>query len=60
MSPSDRPPPEVLAIAVALAVAQAEQLARPATASPPTTDSQASPWPWSGERWERSGDFRWS
>jgi hypothetical protein len=53
-SPSD-PPPEVLAIAVALAVAWQE--ARPAAER---ERADVSPWRWSGRRWERATSYRWS
>ncbi len=54
---TERPvPPEVLAIAVALAVALQEveegQVAAP--------ERDASPWRWGGRRWERPASYRWS
>ena len=54
MSPSEpeRVPPEVLAIAVALAVQL--QAAESAGASP------ASRWRWADRRWERDTSHRWS
>ncbi|HTJ74293.1 MAG TPA: hypothetical protein VL337_02925 [Acidimicrobiales bacterium] len=54
MSPSD-PPPEVLAIAVALAVLWPEASLEldPATREP-------SPWRTGGRRWERVTSHRWS
>ncbi len=55
MSPSERVPPEVLAIAVALAVAWQE--AEGGEAAQP---QEPGPWRWGGRRWERSGDYRWS
>ena len=57
MSPSERElvPPEVLAIAVALAVElQAAESAGPAAAGP------ASRWRWADRRWERAASHRWS
>ena len=50
MSPSEKPPDEVLAIAVALAVALQE--AEVQAAGPVVTEP--SPWRWSGRR------YRWS
>ena len=57
MSPSepDRVPAEVLAIAVALAVAWQQP--------PPEEDArrpQAPAWRWAGRRWERPASHRWS
>jgi hypothetical protein len=57
MSPSDQPPPEVLAIAVALAVlwpAASEELEAGAAADDPR------PWRLAGRRWERATSHRWS
>ncbi|MGI8984992.1 MAG: hypothetical protein ACR2HM_10770 [Acidimicrobiales bacterium] len=57
MSPAnDEPvPPEVLAIAVALAVQlRAAEAVRPAPAEPPSR------WRWAGRRWERATAHRWS
>ena len=56
MSPSERVPPEVLAIAVALAVAWQEAGA-PEGGMPP---AESSPWRWGGRRWERPASYRWS
>ena len=56
MSPSEPPvPPEVLAIAVALAAVWLEE----GTAEVP---EQAGPsrWRWGGRRWERPAGYRWS
>jgi hypothetical protein len=60
MSPSDPVPPEVLAIAVALAVAQARR--QPQVVAPVTTGEAGDPaaWRWDGRRWERPGGYRWS
>ena len=57
MSPSERRevPPEVLAIAVALAVEW--QAAEGADDTPPDPPSR---WKWAGRRWERAADHRWS
>ncbi|HEX2047164.1 MAG TPA: hypothetical protein VHF27_05335 [Acidimicrobiales bacterium] len=56
MSPSERPvPPEVLAIAVALAVAWQD----PAVPEEPAV-REPSPWRWGGRRWERPAGYRWS
>jgi len=54
MSPSeqDRVAPEVLAIAVALALHG--QTAEPAVAQPPSR------WRWEDRRWERAASHRWS
>ncbi len=58
MSPSDTVPPEVLAIAVALAVVwqDAEADAMDGSQQP----AEPSPWRWSGRRWERPTSYRWS
>ena len=56
MSPSEPVPPEVLAIAVALAVAWQESGAPEWEAAP----SEPSPWRWGGRRWERPAGYRWS
>ncbi len=48
-------PPEVLAIAVALA---AELLAAESAESP--VPGAPDPWRWSGRRWERPASHRWS
>ena len=55
MSPSDpdRVPPEVLAIAVALAL-QWQATEAPAAADPPSR------WRWADRRWERGASHRWS
>ncbi|HVL06661.1 MAG TPA: hypothetical protein VM388_11780 [Acidimicrobiales bacterium] len=54
MSPSEIPP-EVLAVAVALAVElQAAESAGPPPAEP------ASRWRWADRRWERDTSHRWS
>ncbi len=55
MSPSeqDRVPPEVLAIAVALALQW--QTAEPAAVAEPP-----SRWRWADRRWERAASHRWS
>ena len=55
MSPSEPVPPEVLAIAVALA---AELLAAESAGS--TATEPPDPWRWSGRRWERPASHRWS
>ena len=56
MSPSrsEAVPPEVLAIAVALAIE--EQAAERADAPP----AEADRWRWAGERWGRPAGHRWS
>ena len=54
MSPSEVPP-EVLAIAVALA---AELLA--AESADNGAPEPPDPWRWSGRRWERPASHRWS
>ena len=57
MSPSERAervPAEVLAIAVALAVAWEEAEVGPA--SPP----ERSRWRWQGRTWPRQATYRWS
>ena len=54
MSPSEVPP-EVLAIAVALAV----ELHLAESAGPPPAEP-ASPWRWAGRTWERDVSHRWS
>ena len=57
MSPSekDRVPPEVLAIAVALALEwQAAEGAGAPPAEPPGR------WRWADRRWERAASHRWS
>ncbi len=58
MSRSEPVPPEVLAIAVALAVSLAEQ----AGAGQPgdAERREPSPWRWAGRRWERPASYRWS
>ena len=48
-------PPEVLAIAVALAVVWQEP-AGPEGTPPQETSS----WSWGGRRWERPASYRWS
>jgi len=61
MSPSDRPAatdtpsPEILAIAVALAVLWSEA-PEPVVQDPAT----GAPWRWAGRRWERQAGHRWS
>jgi hypothetical protein len=55
MSPSDGIPPEVVAIAVALAALWAEQ---DPDAGSPTQEPE--PWRLSGRRWGRPTDYRWS
>ena len=59
MSPSEPEPravpPEVLAIAVALAAEW--QAAEGGADSPPDPPSR---WRWAGRRWERPADHRWS
>ena len=55
MSPSEQPdrvPPEVLAIAVALAVVWQE--------APSETPREPDLWRWGGRRWERPASYRWS
>ncbi|MDQ3898150.1 MAG: hypothetical protein M3326_13070 [Actinomycetota bacterium] len=58
MSPSEpeRVPPEVLAIAVALAAVwpEAEGVEVPPAAGAPSS------WRWGGRRWERPASYRWS
>ena len=55
MSPSEPIPPEVMAIAVALAVLLGEDGAPgTAEAAPPSL------WRLSGRRWERPAGYRWS
>ena len=56
MSRSDGIPPEVLAIAVALAVAWQEA----ETADGAPQETEPSPWRWGGRRWERPAGYRWS
>jgi hypothetical protein len=58
MSPSEpeRVPPEVLAIAVALAAAWPD--ADAADVSPPARERSS--WRWAGRRWERATSHRWS
>jgi hypothetical protein len=54
MSPSEVPP-EVLAIAVALAAEwEAAEAAEPLPEDPPSR------WKWSGHSWERPASHRWS
>jgi len=57
MSPSERRevPPEVLAIAVALAAEW--QAAEGADEAPPDPPSR---WKWAGRQWERPAGHRWS
>ena len=59
MSRSEPVPPDVLAIAVALAVALEQEAVTVAAggAEPPAEPSR---WRWSGQRWERPTDHRWS
>ena len=59
MSPSEPGgvPPEVLAIAVALAV---EWQAAEAEAGGDIGAEAPSPWPQAGRRWERATSHRWS
>ena len=52
MSPSDPVPPEILALAVALATVWEEAV----TEQP----EEPSPWRWGGRRWERPTSYRWS
>ena len=54
-SSEDRVPPEVLAIAVALAAEW--QAAEAAEGAEPELPSH---WRWSGRRWERPASHRWS
>ena len=57
MSPSDSEsvPPEVLAIAVALALEwQAAEATEQVRAEPPSR------WKWEGRQWHRTADHRWS
>jgi hypothetical protein len=54
MSPSEVPP-EVLAIAVALAI---EMQAAESAGAPPA--APASRWRWADRRWERPASHRWS
>ena len=55
MSPSDPVPPEVLAIAVALATVWAE------SGEPEVRPSvDPSRWRWGGRRWESPANYRWS
>jgi hypothetical protein len=51
-------PPEVLAIAVTLAVAlqEADEAAGAAEAARP----EPGHWPWAGRRWGRPSSYRWS
>ena len=60
MSPSDPVPPEVLAVAVALVVAQDRQQAQ--EGAPVATGEAGEPaaWRWDGRRWERPASYRWS
>lgn len=53
MSPSEPVPPEVLAIAVALAFELAAGEA-------PAPAGAVSPWRLAGRRWERTAGHRWS
>ena len=55
MSPSEPVPPEVLAIAVALAV----QMQAAENAGPPPADP-GSRWRWADRRWEQAASHRWS
>ncbi len=55
MFPSEPVPPEVLAIAVALAAVWEE-----AEAPEGVTTTPPNPWRWGGRRWERSASYRWS
>jgi hypothetical protein len=55
MSPSEQVPPEVLAIAVALAI---EMQAAESAGAPPA--EPASRWRWADRRWERAASHRWS
>ena len=54
MSPSESVPPEVVAIAVALAALWAEQVPEEQAAQEPD------PWRLSGLRWGRPASYRWS
>ncbi len=64
MSPSElsqKTPPEVLAIAVALAVVWAGAEVETGLPEPATTETRSpSPWRRGGQRWERSTSHRWS
>ena len=55
MSPSEQAPPEVLAIAVALAI----EMQAAESAGPPQ-DEPAGRWRWADRRWERAASHRWS
>ncbi len=55
MSRSDPVSPEVLAVAVALAVTWPEGEATEAESA-----AESSPWRWGGRRWERPASYRWS
>lgn len=53
-------PPEVLAIAVALAVLWPGADAAAVTDRQGAATSEPSPWRWGGRRWERPAGYRWS
>ena len=58
--PSREVPPEVLAIAVALAADWQAAEAAAATAAGAAEPEGPSDWRWSGRRWERPASHRWS
>jgi hypothetical protein len=57
MSPSEQPPAEVIAIAVALAALWPDGLVEIDDAAEP---HEPSPWRTGGRRWERATSHRWS
>lgn len=55
------PPPEVLAVAVAVALAVVWPTGEAAvTETQAAATPERSPWRWGGRRWERPAGYRWS